>query len=94
MTDWLDEHMPSSCIEWEGRRRKGYGNIRLPDGKSVAAHRVAWEQTYGPIPAGMLVLHHCDNPPCVNPEHLFLGTDAEPARPIALRVMSSPRGTR
>lgn len=41
------------------------------------AHRVAWDLTYGPIPDGMLVLHRCDNPSCVRPDHLFLGTQTD-----------------
>lgn len=43
----------------------------------MRSHRVAWELTNGPIPKGLCVLHRCDNPPCTNPSHLFLGTPAD-----------------
>lgn len=63
-----------SCWEWRGsRRRTGYGRA-WADQKSIPAHRLAWELEHGPIPDGLFVLHKCDNPPCCNPDHLFLGT--------------------
>ncbi len=68
------------CREWKaGRNRQGYGSFEhwLSDKwMSVPAHRVAWELAYGPIPDGLVVCHHCDNPPCCQPMHLFLGTVA------------------
>jgi hypothetical protein len=75
---WSRVAKGDGCWEWQGHRnRKGYGQIDVrTDGhrRSLRAHRVAWTLTYGPIPKGMLVCHHCDNPPCCRPDHLFLGT--------------------
>jgi predicted XRE-type DNA-binding protein len=67
------------CREWQGPRdRKGYG-LTTWRGRSAHTHRLAWELTYGPVPPGMCVLHRCDNPPCCEPTHLFLGTRADNA---------------
>jgi hypothetical protein len=67
----------SGCFIWCGcRSSKGYGNFLL-DGKRTGAHRVAWLLAHGAIPTGAHVLHKCDTPACVNPDHLFLGTNQE-----------------
>lgn len=66
---------PDSCWEWQKfRDDKGYGRIGVTDSPPERTHRLAWILTHGQIPDGLFVCHHCDNPPCCNPAHLFLGT--------------------
>src|SRR6185312_10444443 len=74
----IDVRGPDDCWEWQGRRGvTGYGRVFLPGGKNWMAHRLAAALS-GKVPgAGEYVCHTCDNPPCCNPNHLWVGTEAE-----------------
>lgn len=76
------ERTETGCLEWQGARQKSGGNYGLVmDGDTLRkTHRVAYELWVGPIPEGMWVLHRCDNPPCIEPTHLFLGNASDNAR--------------
>lgn len=79
---WPKVEKSDGCWIWTGCRcNRGYGQIGT-GGKTAhtTAHRVSYELNKGPIPDGMHVLHSCDNPPCVRPDHLFLGTHTDNMR--------------
>jgi hypothetical protein len=87
----------NGCIEFTGRNgnSKGYGLISVGakgEGQ-VYVHRVAWELANGPIPPNTNVLHSCDNPPCCNPEHLYLGTKSDNTRDMMLKGRGSRKLT-
>ncbi len=70
----VDVSKPNGCWPYTGFKKwDGYGWVRRGE-KNIAAHRYAWILTHGEPAEGLHVLHDCDNPPCCNPAHLFLGT--------------------
>jgi hypothetical protein len=80
--------MMDGCILWtKGMDALGYGRLWV-NGQCLLAHRWAWMQENGPIPEGMCVCHHCDNPSCINPGHLFLGTHQDNMSDMAAKGRS------
>lgn len=71
---WEKVHKSDGCWFWiAGRNKQGYGLFKPDSGNCQLAHRFSWELVNGKIPEGACLLHRCDCPPCVNPEHLFVG---------------------
>lgn len=87
----------NGCIIFIGSKNSlGYGELSYK-GKRFRAHRLSYISHVGPIPDGMVVCHKCDNPPCINPEHLFIGTQADnlkDGRKKGRVATPNPRGER
>lgn len=81
----------ATCWEWVGYTVHGYGRLNV-EGRPEMAHRLAWRLERGEIPVGLFVLHKCDNPGCCNPEHLYLGTQAENMRDMTVRQRAHTTG--
>lgn len=91
------QHAPDigNCWVWKaGKDKNGYGKFSgTAERRHARAHRTSWEIHFGSIPSGLGVLHHCDNPSCVRPAHLWIGTNADNSRDM-VRKGRSPTGVR
>lgn len=91
----VNKEAPNGCWEWVGpKSAAGYGGVWIgsrPARKRGFTHRMSFEHFNGPIPKGMYVCHRCDNPPCCNPAHLFLGTATDNARDMVAKGRDRPR---
>lgn len=84
---------PNNCWTWTGATNNcGYGMIKVNSKTVMSAHRVAWILFNNSIPTGKCVLHNCDNPSCVNPAHLFIGTQSDNMRDMAAKGRAGTNG--
>lgn len=84
--------LENGCWGWKGSKdAAGYGMFYF-NGRLRYLHRYQWEQSYGSIPHGLLVCHACDNPPCANPQHLFLGTYKDNALDRVKKISTKTHG--
>lgn len=92
---WAKVVRSDGCWEWTGAKdRFGYGTVtrKLLSKVPIRAHRLSWFFANGPVPDGQWVLHRCDNPPCVRPDHLFLGTRSDNIRDMFAKERGRPNG--
>lgn len=81
--DWVfanSSEKPNGCREWNGPRNRGGYGVGLVDGKPASVARHVMEAIHGPLTRHQLSCHHCDNPACVNPEHIYVGTAKQNAQ--------------
>ena len=91
---WSKVEKTDDCWLWKAKSRDGDGyGIFKAEARSYRAHRLAWELAYGAAPGTALVCHRCDNPSCVRPDHLFLGTPGDNFRDCLAKGRYSPKGT-
>lgn len=92
---WSKVRRSAGCWEWTASRTKrGYGQFLLTTGRPILAHRMVWVLTHGVIPDGLYVCHKCDNPQCVRPDHLFLGSQGDNMRDMSAKGRANPWGAK
>lgn len=90
---WGRVDTSGDCWEWTGSKAHGYGRLKVgKKGRSLLAHRYSWHLHTGDDPGPLFVCHTCDNPSCVNPDHLFLGTQGDNIRDAQKKGRLSARG--
>lgn len=90
---WVKVGDGAECWNWQGSRNKvhWHGQWRNGDGEIELTHRAAWRLLRGELPKGAFVLHRCDNPICVNPSHLFIGSQSDNARDMWQKGRARPK---
>jgi hypothetical protein len=90
---YTDVRGEDECWPWTGlRNRTGYGQLKGTKYRGRLSHCISWIIHNGPLPEGMRVLHRCDNPPCCNPKHLFIGTQADNVADMVAKGRNTHQG--